>query len=115
MKLMNIKVNKLIISYLNFLEISNSFDLELENTFRALNFTPNEFWNDSNLKITKYPGRNYIDKAQYKDPFFLMNTEVEQPKILRDQLRKWRSGSEIRFKMPYYPEEKTPFKSFNYH
>lgn len=89
--------------------------MELENTFRALNFQPNEFWNDSNVKSFTYPGRTFTDKAQYKDPFFLMNSEVEQPKVLRDYLRNWRSGAEIRFKMPYYPEEKTPEKSFNYH
>lgn len=89
--------------------------MEVENTFKALNFTPNEFWNDSNLKSFKYPGKTFIDKAQYKDPFFLINSEVEQPSMLRDHLRKWRSGTEIRFKMPYYPEEKTPSKSFNYH
>ncbi len=88
--------------------------MELENTFRALNFTPNEFWNDTNIKSTRHPGKTYIDKAQYKDPFFGMNSEVEQPKVLRNQLARWRSGAEIRFKLPYYPEEKTPSKSFNY-
>jgi len=88
--------------------------LELENTFKALNFVPNEFWNDTNIKSYKIPGKTFIDKAQYKDPFFRLFSEVEQPRMLRDYLEKWRSGVEIRFKMPYYPEEKKPSKSFNY-
>lgn len=89
--------------------------MELENTFRAVGFTPNEFWNDSNVKTYRYPGKTMIDKAQFKDPFFHWNSEVEQPKLLRAQLKKWRSGAEIRFKLPYYPEERTPSNSFNYH
>jgi hypothetical protein len=88
--------------------------LELENTFRALNFTPNEFWNDSNIKKFTLPGKTYIDKAQYKDPFFAMRSEIETPQVLREHIRRWRTGAEIRFKLPYYPEERTPSKSFNY-
>ena len=56
----------------------------------------------------------YTDKAQYKDPLFLLNSEVEHPTIIRDYLRTWRTGAEVRFKLPYYPEEKKPEKSFNY-
>ena len=54
------------------------------------------------------------DKFQYTDPLFNMLTEVEHPIVLRSVLRNWRSGSEIKFKMPYYPEAKKPNQSLRF-
>lgn len=87
--------------------------MEVENLFKVFGFQPNEYWNDD-LSIPHLPRRMYTDKAQYKDPLFLLNSEVEHPTIIRDYLRTWRTGAEVRFKLPYYPEEKKPEKSFNY-
>jgi len=57
---------------------------------------------------------SYTDKAQLNDPLFHLLSEVEQPAMMRKTLKKWRSGAEIRFKMPYYPETKKPEATFNY-
>lgn len=87
--------------------------MEVENIFKIFGFQPNEYWND-NLGPTRRPVKHFTDKAQYKDPLFNINSEVEHPTIIRSYLRKWRSGAEVRFKLPYYPEEKLPRRSFNY-
>lgn len=87
--------------------------MELENLFKVFGFQPNEFWND-NLSKSYTPKKIYTDKAQYKDPLYPLNSEVEHPSIIRNYLKNWRSGAEVRFKLPYYPEEKAPQKSFNY-
>lgn len=87
--------------------------MEVENIFKVFGFTPHELWNDP--KNPTYDiGRIYTDKAQYKDPLFKIHSEVEHPTIIRNYLKTWRSGAEVRFKLPYYPEEKKPEASFNY-
>lgn len=87
--------------------------MEVENLFKVFGFQPHEYWND-NLSPARLPGKNFIDKAQYKDPLFLLNSEVEHPSVIRHYLKNWRSGAEVRFKLPYHPEEKKPQKYFNY-
>jgi len=54
------------------------------------------------------------DKLQYNDPLYHLFTEVEHPEALRNVLRKWRSGAEIKFKMPYYPQAKKPNDSLRF-
>ena len=88
--------------------------MELENIFKIFGFQPNEFWNDK-LGVGYYPKKHLTDKAQYKDPLVFLNSEVEFPTILRKYIKDWRSGAEVRFKLPYYPDEKKQIaKSFNY-
>ena len=87
--------------------------MEVENLFKVFGFQPNEFWND-NLENATIPNKFFTDKAQYKDPLFYLNSEVEHPTIIRSYLKNWRAGAEVRFKLPYYPEEKKSGKSFNY-
>lgn len=79
-----------------------------------MNFDPFEQWNDEPTNTQKKVLKRYTDKIQYNDPLFHLYSEVEQPGAFRAYLKKWRSGAEIRFKMPYYPETKEPTKSFNY-
>ncbi len=81
--------------------------------FKIFGFQPNEFWND-NMNEAFIPNKVFTDKAQYKDPLYVLNSEVEHPTVLRQYMKDWRRGAEIRFKLPYYPEEKKPEKSFNY-
>ena len=57
---------------------------------------------------------HYADKVQMQDPFYHLLSEVEQPILMRSFISKWRRGAEIRFKLPYYPETKTPQKTFDY-
>jgi len=87
--------------------------LEVENLFKIFGFQPHEFWNDD-LKKAVFPRKVFTDKAQYKDPLYILNSEVEHPSVIREYLKEWRSGAEVRFKLPYHPEEKKPTKSFNY-
>ncbi len=88
---------------------------EMEMIFKAVGFDAFEQWNDR--PTGKKIGNNdkfYTDKAQYNDPLFHLYSEVEHPVKLREYIKKWRSGTEMRFKMPYYPETKEPSKTFNY-
>jgi len=55
-----------------------------------------------------------IDKFQNDDPLVKTFSEVEHPFVLRTLLTKWRSGSEIKFKMPYYPAAKAPNESLRF-
>jgi hypothetical protein len=48
------------------------------------------------------------------DPMVEYYSEVEQPYKLRQYVKKWRTGAEMRFKMPYYPEIKESSKTFSY-
>lgn len=87
---------------------------EIEQLFKVLNFEPYEMWNDNNPAKQKSMNRHYTDKAQMIDPLVNLYSEVEQPTKLRSYVKKWRSGAEMRFKMPYYPDTKTADKTFNY-
>ncbi len=72
-------------------------------------------WFDSPTPISKgIHGRPPVDKAQLLDPLFKLYSEVEHPTRMRAYVKKWRSGAEMRFKMPYYPETKTPSNTFKY-
>jgi hypothetical protein len=83
--------------------------------FKAVGFDAFEQWNDRPGPKQRMPtDKYYIDKAQYNDPLFHLYSEVEHPQKLRQYIQKWRSGPELRFKMPYYPETKEPSKTFNY-
>jgi hypothetical protein len=48
------------------------------------------------------------------DPMVEFYSEVEQPYKLRQYVKKWRTGAEMRFKMPYYPDTKEPSRTFSY-
>lgn len=56
--------------------------------------------------------RPVYEAAQINDPLYHLYSEVEQPEALRNVLKEWRKGAEIRSKMPYYPETKKPEKYF---
>jgi hypothetical protein len=88
----------------------------MEQIFKILDFVPFEHWNDPTTPVQNIPNdfNPYVDKAQFNDPLMKLFSEVEQPTKLRKFIKKWRSGAELRFKMPYYPETKEPEKSFNY-
>lgn len=89
---------------------------EIEQLFKALNFEPDDHWFESSSKLEKKRdvGVPFIDKAQMIDPMVRLLSEVEQPTKYRNYLKKWRSGAEMRFKLPYYPDVKEPSKSFSY-
>lgn len=76
---------------------------------------PFEQWNDRDAPIQlKQDTVKYTDKIQYNDPLFHVYSEVEHPTIFRTYIKKWRSGAEMRFKLPYYPDVKEATKTFNY-
>jgi len=64
--------------------------------------------------LERYKMQEMTDKLQYNDPLYHLFTEVEHPEALRNVLRKWRSGAEIKFKMPYYPQAKKPNDSLRF-
>jgi hypothetical protein len=82
--------------------------------FKAIGFDPFEQWNDKPAGKQIHSSKYYTDKAQYNDPLFHLYSEVEHPVRLREYIKKWRSGTEMRFKMEYHPETKEPSKTFNY-
>lgn len=89
--------------------------LELESLFRLVGFIPIDMWNDpappmSKLKI----GLPIFDKAQLVDPLYNLYSEVEHPDRFKEYISSWRSGAEIRFKMPYYPQTLNAKKTFSY-
>jgi hypothetical protein len=87
----------------------------MENIFRLVGFVPNEFWNDpARDKPKGRLGRPITDKAQLIDPLYNLLSEVEQPNTMKLYLKEWRSGAEMRFKLPYYPETKKDVQSFYY-
>ena len=87
----------------------------MEYIFKAVGFDPFEQWNDEPVKRFIQPvHKYYTDKAQYNDPLYHLYSEVEHPIKLREYIKKWRSGTEMRIKMPYYPETKDAKKTFNY-
>jgi len=67
-----------------------------------------------NIFIAKVKVIEMIDKFQNDDPLVKTFSEVEHPFVLRTLLTKWRSGSEIKFKMPYYPPAKAPNESLRF-
>jgi hypothetical protein len=71
-------------------------------------------WYDSATKLQMSQGPGFTDKAQMLDPLVNLYSEVEQPTRMREYIKKWRSGAEMRFKLPYYPETKDPSKTFKY-
>jgi len=87
---------------------------ETEQLFKVLNFEPYEMWYDSNPGKQMSQGRPFTDKAQMLDPLCTLYSEVEQPSKLRSYVKRWRSGAEMRFRLPYYPETKDPSKTFSY-
>lgn len=82
--------------------------------FKLSNITPHEFWNYSKVpKGTQMPKRNYYEAVQQNDPLYHLFSEVEQPDALRKVLKEWRKGTEIRTRLPYYPETKKSEKYFS--
>lgn len=87
---------------------------EVEGLFRAINLRADPYFNyNPNLEFRNTNRRPEIDIYQRNDPLHKLVSEVEQPTILRRVLKSWRSGSEIRSKLPYYPETKKPEKYFS--
>lgn len=88
---------------------------EIEALFKALDIEPHEDWFDPKTVDRTLKPRYYKEWAQYNDPMYNLLSEVEQPHVLRKVLRDWRSGAEIRFRMPYYPETKKPEAYFTHY
>jgi hypothetical protein len=88
---------------------------ETEQLFKVLDFNADTAWNDplTPRQVGKEPF-NYVDKAQMLDPLVRLYSEVEQPLKLREYVKKWRSGAEMRFKLPYQPNIKPAEKTFSY-
>lgn len=86
----------------------------MEQLFKLVGFDAFEQWyeNPRPTQIKNHP--EYTDKAQMMDPMVEYYSEVEQPYKLKKYVKKWRTGAEMRFKMPYYPETKEPNKTFSY-
>ncbi len=98
------------------LELSRRNPFEIKYLFAAIGFEPYEDWMDppSRDPFTNLGYHTYVDKVQVQDPFYHLLSEVEQPYVMKDLMRMWRRGTEIRFKVPYYPETKKPEKTFEY-
>lgn len=88
---------------------------EIEALFRALDIEPHEDWFDPKTVDRSLRPKYFKEWAQMNDPMYNLLSEVEQPQILRNVLKKWRSGAEIRLKMPYYPETKKPEPYFTHY
>lgn len=97
-------------------ELSKRNPLEIKQLFWAIGFEPYEDWMDTPGRepFTNLGYHRYIDKVQMQDPFYHLLSEIEQPYVIKDLMRHWRRGAEIRFKVPYYPETKKPEKTFEY-
>ena len=83
---------------------------------KTVGFVPHPDWYDT-LSPDQWKDlspRRYIDRIQIYDPLYHLYTEIEHPVYLRKKIKDWREGTEIRFKMPYYPDTKTDEKSFEY-
>jgi len=90
---------------------------EIEQIFKILDLDVHSHWIEPGRgKKNDENGIPFTDKAQMLDPMVRLITEVEQPQVMKDYIRKWRSGAEMRFKMPYYPDTLpgSMSKSFNY-
>jgi hypothetical protein len=96
------------------IDLSKRNNKEIELLFRAVGFNAFEQWADKPAGQQAKPNKYYTDKAQYNDPLYHLYSEVEHPVRLRWYIKRWRSGAEMRFKMPYYPETKDPSKTFTY-
>jgi hypothetical protein len=104
----------------------NKNQLEIAELFKTVDFEPVEHWADPPIntptgklyifkfKIENYRKMEFTDKLQFNDPLFQIFSEVEHPVCMRAVLKKWRHGSEIKFKMPYYPQAKAPTESLRY-
>ena len=90
--------------------------MEIKQLFRAIGFEPYENWMDPPTlePFTNLGYHHYVDKVQVQDPFYHLLSEIEQPYFMKDIIRKWRRGTEIRLKLPYYPETKKPEKTYEY-
>jgi hypothetical protein len=86
----------------------------MEQLFKLVGFEAFEQWFENPRRPSVNTEAEYIDKAQMLDPMVNFYTEVEQPYKLRNYVKKWRSGAEMRFKMPYYPDTKEATKTFSY-
>ena len=86
----------------------------MEQLFKLVGFEAFEQWFENPRLAEVNTHADYIDKAQMIDPMVDFYTEVEQPYKLRRYVKKWRSGAEMRFKMPYYPDTKIATKTFSY-
>ena len=109
---MNIEVIFLLINFQIGLENRNH--REMENLFKLVGFDAFEQWYENPRGTQVFTQPEYTDKAQMIDPMVGFYTEVEQPYKLRQYVKKWRTGAEMRFKMPYYPDTKEPSRTFSY-
>lgn len=79
---------------------------ELLTLFKTVGKTPKPYWDHGVTKKIQQPKRVVYDGPQLNDPLYFLYSEVEQPEAMRKVLSKWRSGAELRTKLPYYPETK---------
>jgi hypothetical protein len=86
----------------------------MEQLFKLVGFDAFEQWFENMRPNQIKNGPEYVDKAQMMDPMVQYYTEVEQPYKLKNYVKKWRTGAELRFKMPYYPDTKEPSRTFSY-
>ncbi len=107
---MNTEVN----FYFLFLGLEKRNHREMEQLFKLVGFNAFEQWFEKPRPDQIYTQPEYTDKAQMIDPLVGYFSEVEQPYKLKNYVKKWRSGAEMRFKMPYYPETKDATKTFSY-
>lgn len=111
-----IQRNTKVISVLLILPVglANRNQKEIEQLFKVLDFNAHDEWNDPMTPQQRGVEEPFIDKAQMIDPLCRLCSEVEHPTKLREYVKRWRSGAEMRFKMPYYPNIKEAKKSFSY-
>lgn len=84
---------------------------EIISLFKSVDLKPDAFF-DHEKFVKNENVRPEREIYQYNDPLYGLFSEVEQPTVMRRVLKEWRSGSEIRTKLPYYPETK---KAEKYH
>lgn len=85
---------------------------EIESMFQALKLTPDELWDDPvDKSINQIKRRPYTEFAQVTDPLYHLVSEVEQPEALRNAIKEWRKGVEIRNKFDYQPDTRRASKN----
>ena len=72
-------------------------DVELDSFMKLLNIKPNVQWTEDNTHHYKMGVHTYEDDSQQLDPYYHLIAEVERKHMERQQVIKFRQGSEVKF------------------
>jgi len=82
-------------------------DVELDSFMKLLNIKPITQWNEDNTHHYKMGVHTYEDDSQQLDPYYHLIAEVERKHMLKQQVIKFRQGSEVKFNVD--PRKKPVF------